>query len=282
MSIMRQYEKIVPTGLPRTSSCRSNSSKIIPTNFFRSSAAPSPLNPEDFHHRSIVRRGSTTVATFHRLNYKTRCGLSNLLRSILSMFTFPSIILPAWLNIPNTLSITPCLGRKVTGTLFGNRRGHVSFAVQDDPRSVPVFVIELAVSTASLVKEMSSALVRIALECEKSPPPPHGGGDRSALRLFAEPIWTMYCNGREAGYAQARACTESDWHVLRTVQSVSVGAGVIPVMDDGKGGSAAEGELLYMRARFERVVGSRDSEAFYMLNPDGGGGPELSIFLLRI
>lgn len=69
--------------------------------------------------------------------------------------------------------------------------------------------------------------------------------------------------------------------MLSTVQSVSVGAGVIPVLEDG-GGCGSEGELMYMRARFERVVGSRDSEAFYMLNPDGNGGPELSIFLLRL
>lgn len=94
----------------------------------------------------------------------------------------------------------------------------------------------------------------------------------------------MYCNGRKCGYAVTRKCGESDWHVLRTVQRVSVGAGVIPVVDDGgkSATSSSEGELLYMRARFERVVGSRDSEAFYMLNPDGNGGPELSIFLLRI
>lgn len=92
----------------------------------------------------------------------------------------------------------------------------------------------------------------------------------------------MYCNGRKCGYALTRACTESDWHVLSTVKSVSVGAGVIPVVDDGGKGSRSDGELMYMRARFERVVGSRDSEAFYMMNPDGNGGPELSIFLLRI
>jgi hypothetical protein len=46
-----------------------------------------------------------------------------------------------------------------------------------------------------------------------------------------------------------------------------------------------------MRARVERVVGSKDSEAFYMINPDDGsdnggrGGDsaaaELSIFLVR-
>ncbi|XP_011078992.1 protein MIZU-KUSSEI 1-like [Sesamum indicum] len=236
-------------------------------------SSTSSLHPEEFHHRSVVRSASTT---FHRLSRTGRSGISNFLRSFLSIFTFPSILLPTcrWLSIPTPLSITPSLGRKVTGTLFGHRRGHVSFAVQDDPRSEPVLLIELAVSTATLVKEMSSGLLRIALECEKAHPP--------RVRLFREPAWTMYCNGRQCGYAQSRACTESDWHVLSTVQSVSVGAGVIPVVDDGRKGSASEGELLYMRARFERVVGNRDSEAFYMLNPDGNGGPELSIFLLRI
>jgi len=96
----------------------------------------------------------------------------------------------------------------------------------------------------------------------------------------------MYCNGRKCGYAVSRTCGELDWYVLTTVQSVSVGAGVIPMLEDGGGGGGgcggSEGELMYMRAKFERVVGSRDSEAFYMLNPDGNGGPELGIFLLRI
>ncbi|CAA6668260.1 unnamed protein product [Spirodela intermedia] len=46
--------------------------------------------------------------------------------------------------------------------------------------------------------------------------------------------------------------------------------------------------VMYMRAKFERVVESSDSEALYMVNPDGGragggrSGPELSIFLLRL
>ncbi|CAN0907815.1 Protein MIZU-KUSSEI 1 [Linum grandiflorum] len=131
-------------------------------------------------------------------------------------------------------------------------------------------MIELAVSTASLVKEMSSGLVRIALECEKS--------DRSG-KLFDEPVWSMYCNGRKCGYATARGrCSEVDTRVLTTVRTVSVGAGVIPTTTVACGG----GELMYMRAKFERVVGSRDSEAFYMMNPDGNGGPELSLFLLRL
>ncbi|GMY18768.1 protein MIZU-KUSSEI 1 [Fagus crenata] len=136
-------------------------------------------------------------------------------------------------------------------------------------------------STSNLVKEMSSGLVRIALECDKV----NNVVNVSTRKLFQEPTWTMYCNGRKCGYAVSRTCGEFDLHVLSTIQSVSVGAGVIPVVEDVKksgGGGGSEGELLYMRARFERVVGSRDSEAFYMMNPDGNGGPELSIFLLRI
>ena len=61
---------------------------------------------------------------------------------------------------------------------------------------------------------------------------------------------------------------------------------------DCGGAHAPHPEIMYMRAKFDRVIGSRDSEAFYMINPDcsssgdGGkfnsGGPELSIFMLRI
>ncbi|KAK6151307.1 hypothetical protein DH2020_013942 [Rehmannia glutinosa] len=277
MPTMRQYEQIIPSPLPRTSSCKSTS-KIIPANHRRSTSSISLEFADDFQYRPIVHRGGGGSAAFHRLNKTAGGVVSNFLRSILSIFTIPAaVILPTcrWLSIPAQISIAPSLGRKITGTLFGNRRGHVSFAVQDGPRSVPVLIIELPVTTAALVKEMSSGLLRIALECEKGRP-------RAAVKLFREPGWTMYCNGRQCGYAQSRACTESDWHVLSTVQSVSVGAGVIPVVDEGGKGGASEGELLYMRARFERVVGNRDSEAFYMLNPDGSGGPELSIFLLRI
>ncbi|XP_019186735.1 PREDICTED: protein MIZU-KUSSEI 1 [Ipomoea nil] len=273
--------------LPRASSCKS-SKKIIPANHYQRSTSVYHDTSEEFFDRSLIRKGGagSPPVEFQRLG-KTRSGVSALLRSLLSIISFPTILPTCrWLHIPTQLSLTaPALGRKVTGTLFGHRRGHVSFAVQDDPRSEPAVLIELAVSTSALVKEMSSGLVRIALECEKTAPPPssRGGGGGRHVKLFQEPVWTMYCNGRKCGYAQSRSCSPSDWHVLSTVQSVSVGAGVIPVVEDAeKNGGASEGELLYMRARFERVVGSRDSEAFYMMNPDGNGGPELSIFLLRI
>ena len=58
-----------------------------------------------------------------------------------------------------------------------------------------------------------------------------------------------------------------------------MGAGVLPGNTEAEG---PDGELAYMRAHFERVVGSKDSETLYMLSPDGNNGPELSIFFVRI
>ncbi|KAL6911355.1 hypothetical protein ACP4OV_000160 [Aristida adscensionis] len=171
------------------------------------------------------------------------------------------------------------LGSCVTGTIFGRRRGRVHVALQTDPRSAPVLLVEMAAySTGALVREMSSGLVRLALECER--PPLAAGEKRRAL--LQEPTWRAYCNGRKCGFAVRRECGADEWRVLGAVEPVSVGAGVLPDGAAGAGAGAGEGDLMYMRARFERVVGSRDSEAFYMMNPDGSGGPELSIYLLRV
>ncbi|XP_042020370.1 protein MIZU-KUSSEI 1-like [Salvia splendens] len=255
--------------ISRSSSCESTQSTatIIDLAAFGRSTSYVDISDldyaEELYHRTVVHGGPTPTAAFRRQN-----SVVSFLRSLLSLIPLPSSLLPTCTRSP---SIAPSLGRKVTGTLFGNRRGAVSFAVQYDPRSPPSFVVELAVSTAALVKEMSAGRLRIALECEKP-------GRRAGARLFGEPVWKMYCNGRQCGAAHVRECNETDWHVLSTVQRVSVGAGVIPVVEECYG----KGELVYMRARFERVVGNRDSEAFYMLNPDGNGGPELGIFLLRI
>jgi len=207
------------------------------------------------------------------------------------------------------------LGSCVTGTIFGRRRGRVHVALQTDPRSPPVLLVEMAAySTGALVREMSSGLVRLALECEKTPlaagtctprhteslplrhfiSAPRSTNDTPKKKkmyagekrrgLLEETTWRAYCNGRKCGFAVRRECGADEWRVLGAVEPVSVGAGVLPddVSGTGANGGAEEGDLMYMRARFERVVGSRDSEAFYMVNPDGGGGPELSIYLLRV
>ncbi|KAJ6987933.1 protein MIZU-KUSSEI 1-like [Populus alba x Populus x berolinensis] len=152
-------------------------------------------------------------------------------------------------------------GTRVIGTLFGYRRGHVHFSFQEDAKQNPAFLIELATPTSILVREMASGLVRIALECEKK-------AGKKAGKLLEEPLWRTYCNGKKCGYATRRECRPEDWKVLKAVEPVSMGAGVLP----GSGATGSDiGEIMYMRARYERVVGSKDSEAFYMMNPDGPG-----------
>ncbi|XP_072954672.1 protein MIZU-KUSSEI 1-like [Typha angustifolia] len=159
---------------------------------------------------------------------------------------------------------------RTTGTLFGHRKARITLAIQENPGSVPVLLLELAMQTGKFMQEMGSEHLRIALECEKK------ANDK--VRLLDEPLWTAYVNGRKIGYAVKREATEDDLTVMQLLHTVSVGAGVLPsdIVEP------AEGDLAYMRAHFDRVVGSKDSESFYMLNPDGNNGPELSIFFIRI
>lgn len=173
---------------------------------------------------------------------------------------------------------------RTTGTLFGHRRARVTLAVQETPGSVPILLLELAMPTGRFMQEMGAEHLRVALECEKSPPGAAGAGI-GRTRLLDEPLWTAYVNGRKIGYAVRRDPTEDDLTVMQLLRTVSAGAGVLPADVVGAGtapdGQEA-GDLAYMRAHFDRVVGSRDSESFYMLNPDGNNGPELSIFFIRI
>ncbi|CAH8357371.1 unnamed protein product [Eruca vesicaria subsp. sativa] len=159
----------------------------------------------------------------------------------------------------------------VSGTFFGHRRGRVSFCLQDaSVGSPPLLLLELAVPTAALAKEMDQAgVLRIALECDRR----RSSSNTRVSSIFDVPVWSMYCNGRKMGSAVRRKVTENDAVFLKMMQSVSVGAGVVPLDE--------EEQTLYLRARFERVTGSVDSESFHMMNPGGSYGQELSIFLLR-
>ncbi|CAA2980509.1 protein MIZU-KUSSEI 1-like [Olea europaea var. sylvestris] len=171
--------------------------------------------------------------------------------------------------LPDGRSVT---GSRITGTLFGYRKGRVSLSIQENPKTLPTLVVELAIQTNVLQKEMSLGMVRIALESEKRP-------DKDKTKLLEEPLWTMYCNGKKSGYGVKREATEEDLNVMEVLKAVSMGAGVLPGKSEAEG---PDGEMAYMRACFERVVGSKDSETLYMLSPDGNNGPELSIFFVRI
>ncbi|KAI8549848.1 hypothetical protein RHMOL_Rhmol06G0057100 [Rhododendron molle] len=161
-----------------------------------------------------------------------------------------------------------------TGTLFGYRKGKIILTIQEDPHRLPVFVIELPLLTTVFHKEMASDVVRIALESDTK---------TQKKKLLEEFVWGVFCNGRKVGYSIRRMeMGEEEMHVIKLLRGVSMGAGVLPAPPSEKPAAAADGELTYIRARFERVVGSKDSESLYMINPDGGAGPELSIFFLRV
>ncbi|CDP12914.1 unnamed protein product [Coffea canephora] len=163
-------------------------------------------------------------------------------------------------------------GSRITGTLFGYRKGRVSLSIQENPRTLPTLVVELAMQTTVLQREMSIGMVRIALECEKRP-------EKDKTKVLEEPMWTMYCNGKKAGYGVKREASEEDLYVMEVLKAISMGAGVLPGKSEVEG---ADGEIAYIRAHFERVVGSKDSETLYMLSPEGNNGPELSIFFVRV
>ncbi|KAI8556708.1 hypothetical protein RHMOL_Rhmol05G0274900 [Rhododendron molle] len=165
----------------------------------------------------------------------------------------------------------------VIGTIFGHRRGHVWFCVQHDRLSTrPALLLELPIPTHLLVKEMRCGLVRIALETLT-----RAGSELVSCPLRSVPVWTMLCNGRKLGFAGRRKATESTRLMLKTMQSITVGAGVLPAGFGFGSGSEADGELMYMRANYECVVGGPDSESFHLINPDECPGQELSIFLMR-
>jgi uncharacterized protein (TIGR01570 family) len=165
-------------------------------------------------------------------------------------------------------------GTRMSGTLFGFRKSRVNLAIQESPRCLPILLLELAIPTGKLLQDMGMGLVRIALECEKHP--------NEKTKIIEEPIWSLYCNGRKSGYAVKREATDDDLTVMQMLHAVSMGGGVLPsevTLSDQQDSSS---ELMYMRAHFERVVGSKDSETYYMMNPDSNNGPELSIFFVRI
>ncbi|KAL1549194.1 protein MIZU-KUSSEI 1 [Salvia divinorum] len=162
----------------------------------------------------------------------------------------------------------------VIGTIFGHRRGgHVWFCVQQDRLTIkPALLLELSIPTSGLIQEMQCGLVRIALEFNAA------DSDDSELGrcpLRSVPLWTLFCNGRKLGFAVRRKLTQQTKIMLKTMQNVTVGAGVIPCkFHDDK-------EVMYMRANYECVLGSADSESFHLINPDQLPGQELSVFLLR-
>ncbi|KAE8807537.1 protein MIZU-KUSSEI 1-like [Hordeum vulgare] len=139
----------------------------------------------------------------------------------------------------------PC--RRVTGTLFGRRKGRVALALQETPRSLPSLVVELALQTHALLRELGNpAGARIVLETERRRGSGAGEGPKRAP-LLEEAASTMFCNRRKTGYAVRREATDYDLTVMETLRAVSMGAGVLPVpAAAGGGGGAVEVGLILL------------------------------------
>lgn len=74
---------------------------------------------------------------------------------------------------------------------------------------------------------------------------------------------------------------EEDFVVMQMFYVVLMGVGVL-LVNSGGGGGGGEGDLIYMRVYFERVIGLRDLEIYYMMNFDGNSGFEFSIFFVWV
>lgn len=116
-------------------------------------------------------------------------------------------------------------------------------------------------------------MLRIALECEKN-----GGkaASSSSRTLLEEPMWALFCNGKRSGYGARREATEEDLGVMETLRAVSMGAGMMPAKAEG------EEEVAYVRAGFDHVIASKDTEILYMMSPEDCSGPDLTIFFIRL
>ncbi|XP_055808984.1 protein MIZU-KUSSEI 1-like [Solanum dulcamara] len=252
---MDQAEPPQSSSTPRTS-LSSTSSSSIP--------APTTITPP----LSLLEPANSTKK-------KNRTRVFRVFRNVFRSFPIitPACRLPSLPGgrLPDSNSRI-IAGSRITGTLFGYRKGRVSLSIQENPRTLPTVVVELALQTNVLQKEMNLGMVRIALECEKR-------DKKEKINLLEEPLWSMYCNGKKNGYGVKREANEEDVNVMEILKPVSMGAGVLPGKSDVEG---PDGEMTYMRAHFERVVKSKDAETLYMLSPDANDGPELSIFFVRI
>ncbi|ONM31303.1 Protein MIZU-KUSSEI 1 [Zea mays] len=251
-------------------------------------ATPMPLPEIPFLHTSTPPPPPPPAPVTQKQKHgsgKQRSRPGRLMRSVRAAFrSFPVIQAPSCRGMPS-LHLSGLQGAGVrshfhgathaTGTLYGHRRARITIALHESPGMPPCVLLDIGVPTAKFIQDVSAAgMVRVTLECEKQ----HHAVDAGMRRLLDEPVWTTEVNGESVGYASRREATERDECVMRMLHSTSMGVGVLPADMT----HPSDGELTYMRVHFDRLVGSKDSETYYMHNPEGSAtGPELTIFFIR-
>lgn len=160
----------------------------------------------------------------------------------------------------------------VTGTLLFplSKRDKVGLILQEGgPAGPTLAVLDLPVPAGATD---FFGLGRIILECDRARA---GEGP-----LLSAPSWAVHCEGRRVGFAGRRAApTEAEEWALQATLAVSAGAGKLPGAHEGGGPG---GGFTYFRGRFDRVVGSADSETFHLVQPAGWLGHDFSLFFLRV
>ncbi|KAJ3669174.1 hypothetical protein LUZ60_011124 [Juncus effusus] len=163
----------------------------------------------------------------------------------------------------------------VTGTVFGLKipDGHLHFAIQLDPKSPPLLVIELATCTKSFLSDLAEGPVQFMLTCMKD----CTGMTGTSISIYEEWKWTERNNGRIAG--SVWRCIEQTVNLefLNLVEHVTCGAGVVQDYED----KGMKGDLMFMRANFERVKRSFDWEDLTMVGSVEKGCPEISFSFSR-
>ncbi|GJN06261.1 hypothetical protein PR202_ga23970 [Eleusine coracana subsp. coracana] len=265
----------------------------IPILYSSPAAPPPPPVPQkkqkqQKHHH----QGNNTNSSSKQQHHRPSSRPGRLIRTVRNAFrSFPVIQGPSCIAMPPSLTHHLHVGgaalhghffhgaTHATGTLYGHRRARITLAFHETPAAPPCLLLEICVPTAKFIQDVSAAgtMVRVTLECDKQPQQ-KSHHHHHHVPLLHEPLWAAEVNGESVGYAARREATERDERVMRMLHATSMGAGVLPA----EMAHPADGELMYMRVHFDRVVGSKDAETYYMHNPEGGDtAPELTIFFIR-
>ncbi|CAA7393837.1 unnamed protein product [Spirodela intermedia] len=218
--------------------------------------------------------------------HRSAC-LTGLLRPVVE-----HLLLPCWaLRLPALSFLSPSpLGSQhhgggaaaVTGTVICHENKKVRLCLQLDPSAPPHLFVELPLIATEFAAGIRDGGWRISLECLSL-------DDVTAAKplLEATEVWKVSLNGMKAGLATRPQMTEREARLLEVTRTVSTGAGILPP-DIAAAAPASPsqspegtGGCKYLRGSFDRVVGSPDSESYYLVDPDGDLSHVLSFFFYR-